>query len=62
MPSDLEIIKELEREIGLSHPLPKRSLGEEIPHDPGGEDGVSFENITGSSAYGFFVDDQKVVQ
>ncbi len=59
--SDLEIIKELERELGLSDPLPKRSLGEKIPRRPGGEDEISYEYITGNYCYGFFVDDKNNV-
>ncbi len=61
MPSDLEIIKELERELGLSDSLPKRSLGQKLPEQPDGKDLISYEKFSGRNAYGFFVDDKNNV-
>ena len=56
MSKDLEIIKELEGEIGCS--LPKRSLGEMLPNDRKSEvDSVTYANSAAWPAYGFFVDD-----
>jgi hypothetical protein len=61
MNSDLEIIKELEREIGLNHPLPKRGLLERIPKIPDGKDEIAYENMAEWNCYGYFVDEKNNV-
>ncbi len=67
MPTDLEIIAELEREIGKK--LPRRELDQNLPSPKqvrdgnlAGTDGGSFEDFVNKESLGYFVDgDESVV-